>query len=327
MNKHIILALKIILSGILLAYLLSIIPVNEIIESIISTNLFLFISGLLLVIPIIYLSAFETRYLTSIQGINLSVWEIIKIHLATSFYGLFLPGILSAGAVKWYKFSRFGKKSAAAAVVVFNRFLEVLMIVFIGILASLPIIYSSNNLKLFFALAILFVSMIIFYILLFRNTGLDFIKKYLFILPLPGSVKKASGKFFDSMLQFQNLSLKEHFKILGLLFLYHGIGVISFLLFAKSLNINLSIWSIAWIRSVMALSIILPLSFAGLGIREGTLVFLLYYHGIKSDISMALSFLFFSRNILTSLTGGLIELKEFIISKKRDAGTVKAVGE
>ena len=157
MNKNIIPALKILLSGFLLAYLLSIIPLQGIINSIFSANIFLFLTGLVLVLPVIYLSALETGYLTSIQGIKLSVLEILKVHLATNFYGLFLPGVLSGGAVKWYKFSKFGKKSAAAAVVVFNRFLEILMIVFIGIISSIPLLYSMGNRKLLLVFLLIFV--------------------------------------------------------------------------------------------------------------------------------------------------------------------------
>jgi hypothetical protein len=64
----------------------------------------------------------------------------------------------------------------------------------------------------------------------------------------------------------------------------------------------------------MSLAIMLPLSFAGLGIREGTLVFLFAQYGIRPDISMALSLLFFSRNVATSLAGGFIEFKNLIFT-------------
>ncbi|MGE5811659.1 MAG: hypothetical protein ACM339_09170, partial [Ignavibacteria bacterium] len=47
----------------------------------------------------------------------------------------------------------------------------------------------------------------------------------------------------------------------------------------------------------------------------GTLVILFGQYGVKPDVSMALSFLFFSRNIFTSFIGGLIEFKEFTFSK------------
>ncbi len=327
MNKRLILILKIILSAILLAFLFSRIPLNEIINSVFSADLYMFLSGLLLVIPVIFFSALETGYLTRIQGLDLSVFEILKIHLGTSFYGLFLPGILSAGAVKWYKFSRFGGKSAAAAVVVLNRFLEILMTVFIGILFSLPVLYSIGNQKIFILMLILFVVLVIIYFLLFKKSVLSFLEKSLLIIPLPVMVKNAISKFSDSMSRFSNLRLKDHLEIFGLLFLYHGIGIVSFLCFSKALNIDLSIWSIGWIRSVMALAIMLPLSFAGLGIREGTLVFILGHFGIKSDVSMALSFLFFFRNILSSVAGGLIEFKEFIVSKKNRNGKIVDLNE
>ena len=317
MKNKILLALKIILSGILLTYLLSTIPLNEIIDSIFSTDLFLFLAGMLLAMPINYLSALETQYLTRIQGINLSVFEILKIHLVTNFYGLFLPGTLSGGAVKWYKFSKHGNKSTAAAVVVFNRFLEILMIVFIGIIFSFPAFYSLGNQNLFVVLALILFFMIMLYFLFLNKSGLNFITKIFLILPLPGFIKEIIGKLADAMHQFRNLSLREHFEIIGLLFLYHVIGVLSFFCFAKSLNINLSIWILGWVRSAMALAIMLPFSFAGLGIREGTLVFLLGQYGVMQSDSMALSFLFLFRSILTSLTGGLFELKDFAFSKKK----------
>jgi uncharacterized protein (TIRG00374 family) len=316
MKNKILLLLKIIMSGIILAYLFTIIPLSEILHSIESAEIILLFIGLTLTAPINYLSALETQYLTKIQGIRLSVFEILKINLATNFYGFFLPGTLSGGAVKWYKFSKHGKKSSAAAVVVFNRFLEILMIVFIGIFFSLPAFYSSGNDKLSIVLVLIFVSMITIYLLLIRKSGLDFFENIFSVLPLPNFIKEIIRKFTEAMRQFQNLRLKDHLEIIGLLFLYHTIGVFSFFCFAKSLDINLSIWIIGWIRSAMALAIMLPLSFAGLGIREGTLVVLLGQYGVMPNISIALSFLFFLRNILISLSGGLFEFKEFFLKKR-----------
>jgi uncharacterized protein (TIRG00374 family) len=325
MKDKILLTIKIILSVTLLIYLLSIIPLNKIIDSILSTDLFLFTVGMLLTIPISYLSAFETQYLTRIQGINLSVFKILKIQLASSFYGLFLPGSLSGGAVKWYKFSKYGKKSDAAAVVVFNRFLEVLMVVFFGIFFSIPAFYSLENQSLVIVLVIMFFLMITIYLFLIMKAGLNFIEKTALVIPLPAFIKDIIIRFTASMRQFQNLKLKDHFEIIGLLFLYHGIGVASFFCFAKSLDINLNIWIIGWIRSAISIAIILPLSFAGLGIREGTLVFLLGQYGITPNVAMAFSFLFFFRNLLISLAGGLFEFKELIFSKNQEK--VKLVKE
>jgi len=319
MNKNILLALKIIISGAILIYLFSIVPISAILSSIKSADIILLLIGMILASPISYLSALETQYLTRIQGMNLTVFEIMKIHLSTSFYGLFLPGTLSGGAIKWYKFSKHGNKSSAAAVVVFNRFLEILIIVLIGILFSFPALYNAGNKKLTVVLGTIFLLLIMLYILLLSKTSLNFFEKFFFNLPLfPKTfrIKEKIGKFIEAMHQFQNLSLKDHFEIVGLLLLYHGIGVVSFFCFARSLNINVDIWIIGWVRSAMAIAIMLPFSFVGLGIREGTLVFLLGQYGVMPNDAMALSFLFFCRNLLSSLIGGLFELKEFIFSKK-----------
>jgi uncharacterized protein (TIRG00374 family) len=317
-KKKLVLIAKILLSGFILAYLFYLIPLKEIINSILNTDLHLFAAGLLLAVPINYFSAVETQYLTRIQGLDFSALEILKIHLTTNFYGLFLPGILAGGAVKWYKFSKTGKKSSAAAVVFLNRFLEVLMIVFVGIIFSFPAFYSPGNQKLFAALILTLLSMVILYFLLLSETGLGFILKIILALPLPDFLKKMIRKFSDAMLQFNKLTLKEHFKIIGLLFMYHALGVVSFFCFAKSLDINLNIWIIGWIRSAISLAIMLPLSFAGLGIREGSLVFLLGQYGVKPDLSMALSFLFFSKDIMSSLLGGFFELKDFTLHGKAE---------
>src|SRR3972149_11698835 len=177
MKKNILLSVKIILSGLILVYLFSIIPISKIWTSIQSAEIILVLIGLALLAPIIYLSAFETRYLTRIQGMSLTVFEIIKINLATNFYGLFLPGILSGGAIKWYKLSRHGKKSSAAAVVVFNRFLEVLIIVFLGIFFSFPSLVALQNINLIAIWVLIFIAMVMTYILLLNKTALNFLNK------------------------------------------------------------------------------------------------------------------------------------------------------
>ncbi len=317
MKNKILLALKIILSGILLIYLFKTIPLSQIWDSIKSAEIIFILIGIILASPINYLSALETQYLTKIQGMSLTVFEIIKIQLATSFYGLFLPGTLSGGAIKWYKLSKHGKKSSAAAVVVFNRFLEVLIIVFLGIFFSFPSLVALQNINLISVWVLIFIAMVMTYILLLNKTALNFLNKIFITLPIPLLIKDKCSKFIEAMQQFQNLSLTDHIKIIGLMLLYHGIGVVSLFCFSQSLNINVSIWILGWVRSLLAIVLMIPISFAGLGIREGTLVFLLGQYGVLPSDSMALSFLFLFRSILTSLTGGLFELKDFAFSKKK----------
>jgi uncharacterized protein (TIRG00374 family) len=303
-------------SGILLIYLLTIIPFSDILSSLKSAEISLVLTGIILTAPIAFFSALETQYIMKVQGMTLTVVEILKINLATNFYGLFLPGTLSGGAIKWYKLSQFGSKSSAAAVVVFNRFLEILMIVLIGMLFYFPPLYTSGNHKLAVLWVLLFLFMVTLYLLLLNKPTIDYIEKIILNILLHRIIKEKLCKFIRAMKQFQNIQLKDHFQIIGLLFFYHGIGIISFYCFAKSLNIDVNIWVIGWVRSAIFILVMIPLSVAGLGIREGILVFLLGQYGVLPNDSMALSFLFFTRNLLYSSVGAFFEFKEFAFNKK-----------
>jgi uncharacterized membrane protein YbhN (UPF0104 family) len=72
-----------------------------------------------------------------------------------------------------------------------------------------------------------------------------------------------------------------------------------------SLGIKMSLADIALILSVVGLATILPFSFAGFGTREMSLVFLLSYYSISSEIALSFSLLQFTAFFLW---GGIIGL-------------------
>jgi hypothetical protein len=316
MKKYSILFLKLAFSGTILVFLFNKIPIREIGTSLESAELQLIIAALIINVLFIYLSAFEMGYLTKVQGIVISTFQIIKINLVTNFYGLFLPGTISGGAVKWYKLSKFSGKSDSAAVVVFNRLIETFMLLFTGIIFSLPALINNGEKQLIIIWLLVFLVLVASYFLILNAKALKFIEKIILSLPSNEFIKKHVSTFFNSMHKFQNLTLKDNFEIFALLFSYHLLVIIMDYLFALSLNINISFFDIAWIRSVIAILIMFPISFSGLGIREGSLVLLLNNYGVSPGSAMAYSFLLFFRTVLFSLFGGAIELYDFLLNKK-----------
>ena len=90
--------------------------------------------------------------------------------------------------------------------------------------------------------------------------------------------------------------------------LTHGIGVVAFSLVAGALSLDLSLATIAWTRSAAVLVAILPISVAGLGVREGAMVILLAPYGIGAADALTYSLLAFATTVLSvGLLGGLIE--------------------
>ena len=78
---------------------------------------------------------------------------------------------------------------------------------------------------------------------------------------------------------------------------------------ASGLNISLAALDIALITFISTLAATIPISFAGWGIREGTLVYLLGLYGVSSDAAFALSVLYGLALTLSAAPGAFVLLR------------------
>ncbi len=316
--------LKLLISGLLIAYLLRIIPLGDIVSSIKGANICLIIAAVLFFIPITLITSIQTKLLTDKQKMAMSVFDIVRIKLATGFYSLFLPGLLAGGAVKWYKFTNFSKKpEEALAIIVFNRFLELFITIVVGIIFFIPELLKGGYVRFGTALGMLFLFMLFVYFLLLKQATLEYLEKIIYASPLPLAIKKRTDQFIVSMRRFQFLKIKDHLIIMFLLLAKNMIGIFSLLLMAMSLNLPVSFWELGWVRSVVAIAVMLPVSISGFGVREGTMALLLGHYNIIPGEAVALSLLLFSKGLAGSLAGGLFELYGFFGSGN---GTKEAGG-
>ena len=81
--------------------------------------------------------------------------------------------------------------------------------------------------------------------------------------------------------------------------------------FAQALGLELEFATIAWMRVAVQLVLILPLSIAGLGVREFTLVGLTTAYGIAPAAAVAWSLVIFAGAVAAALLGGAIEASTF----------------
>jgi uncharacterized protein (TIRG00374 family) len=190
------------------------------------------------------------------------------------------------------------------------------MLIFTGIIYSLPVLKEGDQKHLIIIWIFLLVLIFAGYFLLLNQKFLNFSEKVILLIPFPKLIKNAVIKIFNSTKRFRELSFKENLQIFGLLFLYHSLGIVSAYLLALSLNIQITLFDIAWIRAAVNIITMLPISFAGLGVREGSIIFLLGNYGIKPDTAMAYSLLMFFNMTLVSLSGGVIEFTNFLKGKR-----------
>lgn len=316
MQKKIVLITKVLITLVLLIYIFSKIPLSQIHTALSSTNVWLFISSILISIPVVLLSSFQTKYLTDIQNLSIAYKEVLYVDLTTNFYSLFLPGFVYGGPIKWYKFSKYGKKSSAAVVVVYNRYLEIFITSFLGIVFSIPTLFLSDAAYLLpiwlCALMLLFLA----YLLPLNNKILQGTEKIFSKIPVPKAVKSRIQSVFEAQKNFQKLEAKDHLEIVGIMLTYHFISVVSFYVLALSVNLSINFFVIGWIRSAVMIATMIPISISGFGIREGVFIYLLKFFGVPPSLAVAFSFLSFAKNLSAPLVGGILEVKNFLSVKK-----------
>ena len=131
----------------------------------------------------------------------------------------------------------------------------------------------------------------------------------------PKFIKNKLAKLFEAANEFSNLSMQDLLYILIISFAGHVLGIVVFYLFAVSINIDISFINLGWIRSFLLLLLMLPISFSGIGVREGSLVLILNNYGVLPEKALALSLLLLARTVIFGLIGGAIEAIQIFFIK------------
>jgi uncharacterized membrane protein YbhN (UPF0104 family) len=245
------------------------------------------------------------RQLGQALGMQLPTLALLQINLATVFYGLVLPaGNVTGIIARFYKMSRHEPNYAGIAVALaFERLAATLSVCLVGIGFWL-LDWPANGLALALMLAAL-AALLVLHGVLF-TTG----------PPLFAGLRASLGRWWSARLASLRAALQRSrglprgtvAAVFALSIAAHGLGIAAFALVGNALDLDLSLATIAWTRSAAVLIAILPISVAGLGVREGTLVVLLAPYGIAAADALTYGLLVFATTILAvGLLGGLIE--------------------
>jgi hypothetical protein len=140
------------------------------------------------------------------------------------------------------------------------------------------------------------------------------------------------GKLYDKVMRLALTTVGSYrlfgnaiYPIIGLALIRHILGIFSFMLLAIALDLHISFMAIGWIRVVMHALLMLPISMAGIGVREGSLVVLLQEYAVAPNDAVALAFLLFIVQLLSNSTGGLFEIKNLIGPRRQRARAERSV--
>lgn len=231
---------------------------------------------------------------------------LIRMQYISILFSYILPGQIAGEGYKIIKISKETGYSKASSIIFIDR---VTGFIGIFILATFGIFFSSkdipNTIKIFFIVANL----------IFLSPFLIIGKIQLLFERFFMKNKDKNSKYLISIHNFlSHWIILQKNKIRLLTLLLTGIVFQFILVFinfylGKSIGINISIYDWLWIFGIISLALFLPITYAGLGIREASMISLLGLFSIVPEKSILLSFLIFGIQLTGVSIGFLMNLQ------------------
>ena len=270
-----------------------------------------------------WLAAVRLGLLTRAQGLPSSTFDLFAINLASVFYGLFLPGGNVAGtAVRVYKMSRENRRYAATLItVLFDRLAATLPLCVLGLSFWIADAPSGAGAALV--------------VLLLGAAGVCILalplvssRAWSLAVRVPGARALVGARFgttAEALAAVRGLSGRTLGAVAALSTGSTLLGIVSYWWIALALGLSTSLVALAWVRSVVMLLSMLPVTIAGLGVREGATVALLRPYGAGDEQALALSLLVFGVTIAAvGVVGGVIEAARAPVLRRAAADETRA---
>jgi uncharacterized protein (TIRG00374 family) len=315
------LIIKIVITIAILGYIITRIPLLDVWHSLKKANILYVAAAYSIIIGMRYFIAYRTKIFTNIHNMRISIQQFFEISLVSSFYGFFLPGTLAGGAVRWYKISKAGDKPAESmTAIIYDRLISTLVLVMVGTIFWLIERHMQSSQGMGLVLLATLSALALTYVLAFNGkVALLLIRITQTLFLIPELVREKVKKVLFSSMDYRRISERKHIEIFMLSLLYDFFGILAIYLLSLSLDLPLTLIQLGWIRSIVTILSMLPISFSGIGVREGSMILLLQTYSVAPANALALSFLVLLGNIVLALCGGLIELKNLsVLDKNQD---------
>jgi len=313
----------------LLLLIFRVVPFAEVMHSIRSAEPAKLAIGFVLLFLGRLLAAWRMKLLTDEQGLRLRLTEIFEIGTTSTFYGLILPGTLSGGLVRWYKLAKQGNAVGALASLTWDRLADTAAVGMIGILGwglSRPAGAHGligPGLGVSAALVALYVAGFS------RSVG------NVVLRPIDAAVRRLrEGGWVRGKLEAVSVAARSYHglgawfptKVAILSFAVQLTGSVGFFVWAQALGSPVGLAEVTWARACYTLVLLLPITFAGLGAREGVLILLLRPYGVTGADAVALSFIQLGGTFILAILGGIFEFRSFWRRRAEAAEDVDGVG-
>jgi hypothetical protein len=255
-------------------------------------------------------------FFNSVSDFKFSTWKIFKIQQIATFYGLVLPGDIAGGFVTWFYFAgESNKKADSAAVIIYTRLINIVTLLpfaAVGLLLE-PRLRGTGLSDVIIILLVLSALLMVPFLWKRSSQFLNNICiKIINIIPwtkVKTYLLKMNGVFWDAIISCNSTGKKNLFYVFALSFFTQIIIISSTDILMQMVGINLPLSVSAWMIAVLVVVQLLPVSLAGIGVRDISLVYLLgSFYLVASEKALVLSTFFLIFTLIFAVLGGFYYL-------------------
>jgi uncharacterized protein (TIRG00374 family) len=301
------LAIKFTVSTAFLVYIFYIIDLDKFSLALTGIQPEYYIFSLILLVINSFILAFKFKLIMEPSGIRQPLLSLVKINFISRFYALILTTAVGQGVVRWYQTTKNQEgKLNFLPVMVFERSSFLFTLCFF-IAASWFFLVNPNS-RAFGK-----------NILPFAVTGLLCLPGIFLVSPVlfksdPSfnqNDKSRNSYWHKILLVFRSFSLfnnkpKLLLASLGIAVLWHFAYLLRVYLLFTAVNVNINIFQLCWMASLVLFLQILPVSLNGIGLREGAYAYLFNLAGMPVEKGVLIGTLFFTQMLIASAIGGAI---------------------
>jgi uncharacterized membrane protein YbhN (UPF0104 family) len=256
-------------------------------------------AALVVALVVQLVDAARFRRWTDMHGLDLSVWQLLRINLATQFYGLAFPGgSVSGMAIRCAQLPG-GTKLATGVSFLADQAVLTLAMGAVGAACWIAA-HPGAGLPAIGALIVLAGGGVLARSPVRALAAAPVVRRISDRLRR-GVPARADGRWTPEV--------RRRFlvQIGALAVLSNVLRVLVYFCLAQALGLGLSLVTIGWIRSLMMVATMPPVTVSGLGLREGAALLLLSRYGIAAERIVAFSLAVFGVALVFGLLGGVVE--------------------
>lgn len=310
---------RVIASSAALAWVLHATPLKTVIQALHASNLPLVILGVLMNVATRVAAAERTLVMNQGLGLAVSRWQTLETLFISNFYALLSPGPWLSGVVSVYRYKSFGTSvTGGVSSLLASRGVEFVVVVVWGFICALldPHVSAASirdPLRLGALCLLIATCGIAAWLTVHRRFKASGFERNGVALLRHRVFAKVADVWTQIAAQGLSAALRASVPA-SIQVLLSGAAL---KVLALSLQVDISWMSGIWMSAAVYTVVLLPISIAGLGIREITLVKSFALLGFAPRIAVAVSVLLFLDQLVSALIGGLLQISSVIVRARR----------